>query len=984
MGSIDPQTIWQERVAKKQQECFDKIPTEWRISTDLTTGLQVPLSENKNDLIQADIIRKAGLLTERELEITEQYTPTGLVSALADGRLTSIEVTLAYCKRAAVVHQLVSCLTETMFAEAQARAQYLDDLRAQGRSAGPLHGLPVSIKDNFHYKGTEATIGMVSFLDDVSTENSPLVDILLKLGAVIYVKTNIPQTMMTTDSHNNVFGRTLNPWNTALGAGGSSGGEGALIALRGSPLGVGTDIGGSVRIPALCCGTYGFRPSASRIPNGGMRICNTSGMKFILSCAGPLSLDLNGIELLMESVLNAQPAVYDSTVIDVPWRKVDVKPKLRIGVVPEDPIFPLHPPVRRVLTEATRKLEAQGHRIIPLSAKECQLLAVNAVAWSIFQLDDAAVKHILSAGEPVVPAMHHIRKQGEVLRQSHSSSMPDVSGLDRLGQLALLNTKRAELREMYRKLWVRYDLDVCISPPAQSTAVAHDTFGLPPYTAFLNTLDYPSCVIPFGKVGEQDAAENFELQDGQVGPEYDFKQLEGAPCSIQVFTSTMRDEECLQMAKQIDQCLNMIVCSLSAKSPKCLFWLVTDAMLSSPAVWRDLQERVIAATGSTILVPIHDDARDQPLLMTILHREGLVSSISEDTALQICSFFSIGPSLSMELCQMIRSRIQGSPMLLLRPYTTVARVLLRCMGNQTPYYDTDLSDCASSLQTLRNAQITKAENVGSFLALGLSLVTFHRLISGVSASTICRYTLSLVRPYYYANQLSSSDSMELTCLVFMDTTQSLFRARIPVIQYQVRDPYIVDRHAGLCGPLLPLLYRVCLLAAAIRTGSGDVPSPASFDSLTEEITAWTPNISKDALERFSQEEMYLLVTQASLHRTAALLILHRLRYPFGEKDEEAEALSRTIISEITHCLALANQYPPNITLIFLVAGAEVHDTAGKRHLLSLITKIMGANFYPFVANLRMFLARAWAGRDQGTSRYLFRLFEEDPELSIPL
>lgn len=374
----------------------------------------------------------------------------------------------------------------------------------------------------------------------------------------------------------------------------------------------------------------------------------------------------------------------------------------------------------------------------------------------------------------------------------------------------------------------------------------------------------------------------------------------------------------------------------------------------------------------------------QPLLMTILHREGLVSSISDDTALQLCSFFSIGPSLSMELCEMIRFRLRESPVLLLRPYATVARVLLRCIGNQTPYYDTDLSDCASSLQTLRNAQITKAENVGSFLALGLSLVTFHRLISGVSASTICRYTLSLVRPYYYSNQLSSSDSMELTCLVFMDTTQSLFRARVPVIQYQVRDPYIVDRHAGLCGPLLPLLYRICLLAAAIRTGSGDVPSPASFDSLTEEITAWSPNISKDALERFSHEEMYLLVTQASLHRTAALLILHRLRYPFGEKDEEAEALSRTIISEITHCLALANQYPPNITLIFLVAGAEVHDTAGRRHVLSLITKIMGANFYPFISNLRMFLARAWAGRDQGTTRYLFRLFEEDPELSIPL
>lgn len=89
-----------------------------------------------------------------------------------------------------------------MFAEAHERAQYLDERRSEGKLVGPLHGLPVSIKDSFHYKGTEATIGMVCFLDEVSPENSPLVDILLDLGAVIYVKTNVPQTMMV---------RSLNP-----------------------------------------------------------------------------------------------------------------------------------------------------------------------------------------------------------------------------------------------------------------------------------------------------------------------------------------------------------------------------------------------------------------------------------------------------------------------------------------------------------------------------------------------------------------------------------------------------------------------------------------------------------------------------------------------------------------------------------------------------------------------------------------------------
>ena len=103
-------------------------------------------------------------------------------------------------------------------------------------------------------KGTEASIGYVSFLGEKSSANSALVEILLNLGAVLYVKTNIPQTLMTADSDNNIFGRALNPHNTLLNAGGSSGGEGALIAFRGSPLGVGTDVAGSVRIPALCCG----------------------------------------------------------------------------------------------------------------------------------------------------------------------------------------------------------------------------------------------------------------------------------------------------------------------------------------------------------------------------------------------------------------------------------------------------------------------------------------------------------------------------------------------------------------------------------------------------------------------------------------------------------------------------------------------------------------------------------------------------------
>ena len=99
--------------------------------------------------------------------------------------------------------------------------------------------------------------------------NSYLIEQLSQQGAVFYVKTNIPQTMMTADSDNPLNSRTLNPNKLSLTAGGSTGGEGALLALRGSPLGIGTDIAGSIRIPALCDGIYGFKPSTQRVPYAG-------------------------------------------------------------------------------------------------------------------------------------------------------------------------------------------------------------------------------------------------------------------------------------------------------------------------------------------------------------------------------------------------------------------------------------------------------------------------------------------------------------------------------------------------------------------------------------------------------------------------------------------------------------------------------------------------------------------------------------------
>lgn len=124
-------------------------------------------------------------------------------------------------------------------------------LKKTGKTVGPFHGLPISIKDNFNIIGTDSTIGFASLVNDPATYNSTLIDLLLDAGAVLYVKTNVPTAMMIAESVNNVFGRTVNPRNRKLTSGGSSGGESALIAFGGSRLGVGTDIGTAPVSPCI-------------------------------------------------------------------------------------------------------------------------------------------------------------------------------------------------------------------------------------------------------------------------------------------------------------------------------------------------------------------------------------------------------------------------------------------------------------------------------------------------------------------------------------------------------------------------------------------------------------------------------------------------------------------------------------------------------------------------------------------------------------
>ncbi|KAJ5377171.1 uncharacterized protein N7496_004580 [Penicillium cataractarum] len=534
-------STWQEKVAAKQAEAWAKIPSEWRLSADI---LQQVESE-KLDIL--DVPAKCGILSNQELKITELPDATALRDKLAAGELSAVEVTTAFCKRAAVAQQLTSCLTETMFPQALERARELDEhLKKTGVTIGPLHGVPVSLKETFNVQGVPTSLGFASFLDRPPvSQNSALVDILLKAGAVLYVKTNVPQTMMTADSHNNVFGRVLNPHRRNLTAGGSSGGEGALIAMRGSLLGIGTDIAGSIRIPAVCCGTVGFKPSVGRVPYGGQTSAGRPGMTGIAPVAGPLCHSMRDAVMLLRVVFNAPSDDMDDTALGFPWIEPSqgASKKLKIGVLPEDAQVPLHPNMQRSLTKAVEKLSNAGHQIVDLSEQIKFIAAAADVSFRFFRVDpdQTQLQHIRNSGEPFIPSL---RFTYDIEAKGPEPTLRDLFDL---------NVAKAEYAAKMRLVFLENDLDVIIGPGYQATAVPHDTFGVPNYTVLANLVDYPACVIPFGQSSKADDAAF--VRNVNYVPPYVPENVEGAPCHVQLIGRRQKDEVLMQHALIVEDVL---------------------------------------------------------------------------------------------------------------------------------------------------------------------------------------------------------------------------------------------------------------------------------------------------------------------------------------------------------------------------------------------------------------------------------------------
>jgi amidase len=319
-------------------------------------------------------------------ELTSR-SATELAWQIRSGEVSSREVVDAHLARIAAVNPAINAVVHLTADAARAEADAADAQLAKGGALGPLHGVPATIKDCYDTAGVVTTGGTLGRKDHVPDTNAPTVQRLKDAGAIVLGKTNCPEFCLAFETDNLVYGRTNNPYDTDRVAGGSSGGEGAIVAAGGSPLGLGSDGGGSIRVPAHCNGIAGLKPTTGRIPTTGIWP-PFKGILEATNSAGPLARTVD--DLILALPVLAGPDGQDPQAIDMPLRSPDAVPldELRVAVHSDNGIAKPIPEIIRAVEAAARALSDAGAKLE--DACPPHVAAAPDLFMGIYSVDQAA------------------------------------------------------------------------------------------------------------------------------------------------------------------------------------------------------------------------------------------------------------------------------------------------------------------------------------------------------------------------------------------------------------------------------------------------------------------------------------------------------------------------------------------------------------------------------------------------------------------
>ncbi|MFQ3591556.1 MAG: amidase family protein, partial [Chloracidobacterium sp.] len=461
-----------------------------------------------------------------------QMSAGDLVRRLALGEVTAQAVVEAHIERIEAVNPQLNAVVVTCFEEARQAAAEADARRARGDAIGRLHGLPITIKESFDVANTPTTLGLVQRACSRAAQDAPLVTRLRQAGAIILGKTNLPQIAMANECENPLYGRTTHPLDARRTPGGSSGGEAAIIAAFGSPLGLGSDIGGSLRLPAHACGIASLKPTANRLTMQGHAEV-FPGMEAIVCQPGPMARRVADLGLAMQVLTAAEtPIPPDPSVPPVPWVEPEHAPSgqgLRVAYYLDNGLFSPSPAIRRAVREAADALERRGADVIPWTPPD--VTEAFGLFIGILFADNLRYARDLLYAEPIwTPLWPFLVLSGlpNVVRD-WLARLADVTGQRATARLLRAARSRTaggywqlvEAQKRYRERFLaRLDeqrCDVILCPADGLPALTHGastyTAEAASYTALYNVLGMPAGVVPWTVVRPGEESDRPDVLD---------------------------------------------------------------------------------------------------------------------------------------------------------------------------------------------------------------------------------------------------------------------------------------------------------------------------------------------------------------------------------------------------------------------------------------------------------------------------------------
>jgi amidase len=446
------------------------------------------------------------------------WSASAQAAAVRSGELGARELVGLHAARIERLNPAVNAIVTLDLDRARDDAATIDEQIARGAPVGPLAGIPITIKDAIEVGGMRSTAGAPELRDHVPVHDAPAVAALRAAGGIVIGKTNCPAWCSgDTETNNDLFGTTNNPWALDRTVGGSSGGSAAAVAAGLSSCDLGTDIGGSIRIPSHYCGVYGLKPTFGLVSQlGYLSYVGGGRVDVDMNHFGPIARSPDDLELALDVMAGQDPRQSPAWQIDLPAPRFASLDQYRIGVWFDEPDCPIASAYLELLTRAADALRGEGARV-----------EESHPDVSFDEQLDLWVQLVAAAVSPGLPP-----ELAEAAGGTHLQWLRDQE-------------RKVDLTTRWHAWFEEHDALLC--PAVLGAATPHDlegdmlertidvdgaprsaVFEVPRWCSLLNVVGFPSCVVPIGRT---DA---------------------GLPVGMQIVTGHQRDREAIDLARRLE------------------------------------------------------------------------------------------------------------------------------------------------------------------------------------------------------------------------------------------------------------------------------------------------------------------------------------------------------------------------------------------------------------------------------------------------